>query len=551
MQHPEPTPFTVEHETCEQTLARFKAMFDNTVHLLGLLDPQGHMLEANRAVLASIGWAGEAIFGRPLWESPLFSHDPALQRQLKEGIKQAAAGHPVRFEADHPRPDGSWFRVDFSLSPVKDAAGTVRYLVPEGRDITEKHRMSLELAEANARLRAQKELIEAEAERRAKAHAESESRFRAIFDQTFQFIGILDATGHVLEINRTALESVGVRLEQIKGKPFHETPWWTHSPSAQARLKQAIAVAAAGGFDRFESTHPLADGRTIEVDFSIKPFKDESGEVVMLIPEGRDITVRKELEAELRAQFEQLKALDMLKNNFVNAVTHELRTPLATIVGYSEFLEDEIGGPLGRDQKAYVEEIIRAAGRLEHLVNDLLDFARMDAGTFRLNTAPLDLRDQIARAVRSLRPQAQDHGVSIRMELPAQALTVSVDPLRIAQVLSNLLHNALKFAPRGTEVRVTAIREGDFARCAIADRGEGIPLSEQPRLFQRFQQLTAGLREGKGSGLGLSISKALIEAHGGRIWAESEPGAGSTFSFELPVAPDSAAIAQDVAGTGR
>lgn len=394
-----------------------------------------------------------------------------------------------------------------------------------------------DLAEANAQLLRQKARIEAEAERRARAHAESESRFRAIFDQTFQFIGILDPTGRVLDINRTALDAIGVQLEDVRGLPFDEAPWWAASAEGRHRLRQAINVAAHGGFDRFEALHVLADGSTIVVDFSIKPMRDETGKVVMLIPEGRDITALKQLEAELRGQFDQLKALDDMKNNFVNAVTHELRTPLATIVGFSEFLQDELGGPLGPDQQTYVAEIIRAAGRLEHLLNDLLDFAQMDAGTFHLDSRHLDLRESLIEIVQSLRPQAAEHGVHLQLELPVQPLGVNGDPQRIAQILSNLLHNALKFAPRDTLVRVAATVSDGAVCCSVQDQGEGIPLSEQHKLFQRFQQLSAGVGKGKGTGLGLSISKALVEAHGGTIRADSAPGKGSTFSFTLPAAP--------------
>ncbi len=239
---------------------------------------------------------------------------------------------------------------------------------------------------------------------------------------------------------------------------------------------------------------------------------------------------------ELEAANRQLMALDVLKSNFVNSVTHELRTPLTVIQGYSEFLEDEIAGPLSADQRTFVEEIAVGARRLERLLNDLLDFARMDAGTFSLRQEPSDLVERVQEAVAALRPLALAAGVELAFEPPPAPLVTQMDPQRIGQVLANLLGNAIKFSPRGGVVRITAARDGERLRCAITDAGPGIEADDVSRLFQRFSQLESGVRQGKGTGLGLSISKALIEAHGGEIGVESHPGQGSTFWFTLPSA---------------
>jgi signal transduction histidine kinase len=237
--------------------------------------------------------------------------------------------------------------------------------------------------------------------------------------------------------------------------------------------------------------------------------------------------------ARLDAQNQRLRELDRLKSEFVNAVSHDLRTPLTSIKGYTEFLEDGIGGELSPEQRGYVQQIDRGTRRLERLVNDLLDFARLEAGTFRLRLQEHDVRGRITEIADSLRPHFLEAGLTLELALPATPATAWIDPQRIEQVLANLLTNAAKFTPAGGAVRVSLSAEGEALRCEVADTGCGIGPLEMTQLFQRFSQLHAG-REKGGTGLGLSISKAIVEAHGGQIGAESEPGVGSTFWFTVP-----------------
>lgn len=242
-----------------------------------------------------------------------------------------------------------------------------------------------------------------------------------------------------------------------------------------------------------------------------------------------------ESKARVMAQFEELQKLDRLKTDFVNAVSHELRTPLTSIFGYVEFLEDELGGPLSPKQGEFVQQILLGAKRLEYLLNDLLDFARIEAGTFRLNKEESDFRAKVVEIVDSFQPQSEMAHIALTMELPEEPLVLEMDPQRIGQVLINLVSNALKFTPAGGSVRVLARVEGNELCCEVQDTGVGIAHEDMSRLFKRFSQLEAGVRSGKGTGLGLSISKALVEAHGGTIGVESEPGHGSTFWFTLPL----------------
>ncbi len=306
-------------------------------------------------------------------------------------------------------------------------------------------------------------------------------------------------------------------------------------PDDQARVRGEIEGA-------LRELRPMAfehriirpDGAIRDVASTGKVLMDPAGHPARMVGTAQDITARKALEAQLVAQNARLRELDQLKTNFVNSVSHELRTPLTTIRGYAEFLEDQIGGPLEPAQQAFVAHIQAAAQRLERLVDDLLDYARIEAGTFTLQIAEGDLAARVREIAESFRPQAADAHVTLVTDLPAEPVPVQLDLPRIGQVITNLISNAIKFSPPDRTVRVTLRPDPTELLVEVADEGSGIAPEEMSRLFQRFSQLEAGRRKQRGTGLGLSISKALVEAHGGRIGVHSEPGAGTTFWFRVP-----------------
>ncbi len=237
-----------------------------------------------------------------------------------------------------------------------------------------------------------------------------------------------------------------------------------------------------------------------------------------------------------RAEAVSARELDRLRAQFISSISHELRTPLTSILGYLEFLEDEIGGTLTPEQRGYVEQVQRGTARLERLISDLLDAARVDAGTFRLKLEDLDFAGIVRESAASFKPQILEARLLLTVDTPSGRLPVVGDEQRLGQVLMNLIHNAIKFTPPGGSVKVRVGTDGDRVRCEVQDSGAGIAAQDIPKLFGRFAQLESGVRMGGGTGLGLNIAKAIVEAHSGRIGVESEPGQGSTFWFTLPVA---------------
>jgi PAS domain S-box-containing protein len=305
---------------------------------------------------------------------------------------------------------------------------------------------------------------------------------------------------------------------------------------------RAVHQAALAGrtVRREEEPFPRADGSVMYLNWTVSPWWDEGDVVGGVVIHSEDVTQRRSLQLRLAAQLErnaelrQRQALERLHGLFVDAVSHELRTPLATIVGCAELLEDGVGGPLDAVGVRQVSEIQGAARRLEVLLDDLIDFTRLEAGTFQLDRQPLALQHLVAEVVAGFAHQAAQGGVEVRPPAGQEDLLVEADHRRMRQVLGHLVHNALKFAPRGSEVRLAVWGEGDEVCCEVTDAGEGITPARQARMFERFTQLEGGVRQGKGLGLGLYVCRTLVEAHGGRIGVHSRPGEGATFWLRLP-----------------
>jgi two-component system phosphate regulon sensor histidine kinase PhoR len=232
-----------------------------------------------------------------------------------------------------------------------------------------------------------------------------------------------------------------------------------------------------------------------------------------------------------------LKATEQLKDEFIGVAAHELRNPLTALKGFVEMLlvqsERGRGGPLADWQQETLQEIATATDRLKELMEALLDVTRIQAGRLMLALVPCDLVTLVKRVVRQMQNTTQQHTIRLRTEL--ESVEVSIDSLRIEQVLTNLLHNAVKYSPTGEMIEVTIQldKEQRLAVVSVQDQGLGIPADQQQRLFQRFARAhnTQGII---GAGLGLYLCRELVERHGGRIWFESIEGQGSTFFIALP-----------------
>jgi signal transduction histidine kinase len=237
---------------------------------------------------------------------------------------------------------------------------------------------------------------------------------------------------------------------------------------------------------------------------------------------------------ELRRLYGELEAASRHKSEFLANMSHELRTPLNSIIGFSQVLRERMFGELNEKQEEYLDDIISSGNHLLSLINDVLDLAKVEAGQVELEVAPFSLRDALERGVVMVRERATKEGVQVALAADPEVDVVEGDERRIKQVIFNLLSNAVKFTPAGGTVDVSAARVDGVVRVSVVDTGPGLAPQDHERIFEEFQQAEAGVDLREGTGLGLALSKRLVELHGGRIWVDSELGKGSTFVFTLP-----------------
>jgi signal transduction histidine kinase len=275
------------------------------------------------------------------------------------------------------------------------------------------------------------------------------------------------------------------------------------------QIDTRLAAIASGDFSR----HVDVDNR------------DELGALAVNVNRMND---------ELRHLYNELEAASRHKSEFLANMSHELRTPLNAIIGFSQVLRERMVGDLNEKQEEYLDDVVSSGNHLLSLINDVLDLSKVEAGQVELEVAPFSLREALERGVVTVRERAREEGVEVMLSPDPQVDVVEGDERRIRQVIFNLLANAVKFTPAGGKVDVASARLDGEVRVSVVDTGPGIAPHDQERIFEEFQQTDLGAQR-EGTGLGLALSKKLIELHGGRIWVESEYGKGSTFTFALPL----------------
>ena len=262
---------------------------------------------------------------------------------------------------------------------------------------------------------------------------------------------------------------------------------------------------------------------------SVSPIFDQSGEIVKLIHVIHDITERKLAE-------QRLKELMDIKSEFISMVSHELRTPLTAIKEGINIVLDGSSGPVNDDQKNFLNLAKRNLDRLARLINDVLDFQKLESGKVQFNIQINDINIIVKEVCETMSSLAQKKGLGIGVKLDEGLPQVKFDRDKITEVLTNIISNAIKYTTHGN-IMVTTRRNTDSIQVSVQDNGPGINSDDLPRLFRQFEQLETGVKRKPGSsGLGLAISKQIIDKHNGKIWADSQIGKGSVFSFILPIA---------------
>jgi PAS domain S-box-containing protein len=439
-------------------------------------------------------------------------------------------------EVSRKHKNGKKILVSLSLSPIVDSNGVIIGIAKIARDITERTEAASALEDSRIRL----------TEQQANARAEmlAERKFRELLENAPDAILQVNQAGAIIIANCTAEKMFCYTREELIGLNVDllvpEANRAAH-PAHRKTLATAGKSRPMGlGLDLFAQRK---DGTQFPVEISLSPMNTETGVHVTAVI--RDVTDRKLTEqrvrslqesymTELEARHKEAERLNQLKSEFMASISHELRTPLHTIIGFAELMQEEGEGPLNFKQRRFMHHIHVDSEHLLGLINDVLDLSRIEAGGLQLHTEPVRLILIVAESINAIRLYAESRSVSIRMGNEID-FSVIADPMRLRQILYNLLSNGAKFTQPGGEVHVDAVVEGDTVRITVSDTGLGIAPEERTRIFEKFYQVgltPVGVREG--TGLGLAICKQLVEMQKGTIWVESELGKGSKFHFTLP-----------------
>jgi signal transduction histidine kinase/CheY-like chemotaxis protein len=344
--------------------------------------------------------------------------------------------------------------------------------------------------------------------------------------------GVPIARGPGTLVGRVGLERKTVQIRDVLADPAYE-------------LHRAVEL---GGFRTIFGVPMLAGEKVVGVITlwrdAVDPFDDRTMELVATFAAQGAIAIQN---VQL---FLALQEAGRHKSEFLASMSHELRTPLNAVIGFSDVLLERMFGDLNERQDEYVRDIRDSGRHLLELINEILDLSKVEAGRMELEPAAMSLPDLLEHGLAMVRERAARHGIAISLEVAPQVGVIWADELKLKQVVLNLLTNAVKFTPDGGSVHVTAEIADDEARVVVRDTGIGIAEADQARIFEAFQR---GGREARiateGTGLGLTLSKQIVELHGGRLWMTSKVGAGSTFAFAIPVRhPTEQMVVPDAAG---
>ena len=305
-------------------------------------------------------------------------------------------------------------------------------------------------------------------------------------------------------------------------------------PEISRRANKAV------GFKGVVYAPMVWEGKAIGVIFVgrdyVGPFSDKDIALLKTFADQAVIAIQNaRLFREIQEKSRQLEIANKHKSEFLANMSHELRTPLNAIIGFSEVLQEKLFGDVNDKQFDYLNDIHSSGKHLLGLINDILDLSKVEAGRMELDLASFDVVSVLTTAMTLVRERAQRHNVALRMDVAPTLGDVVADERKVKQILVNLLTNAVKFTPDGGSIVVTAHREADALMVAVRDTGIGIALADHEAVFEEFRQVGRHYtNKQEGTGLGLTLTRKFVELHGGRIWVESEPGKGSTFTFTIP-----------------
>ncbi|MDP2368152.1 MAG: PAS domain S-box protein [Rhodoferax sp.] len=484
-------------------------------------------LRANGGTIETVNPAAEQMFGYTSTEliGQAFSTlIPELERDQSNGkgsleyygASEAARAVGLGREVVGRRKDGSLFPMEMAVSEM--LLGGQRYFTGILRDITTRKQIEAEREKLDQRLRDQQFYT------------------RSLIESNIDALITTDPAGIISDVNQQMEALTGCTRDELIGAPFKS--YFTDPQLAEAGIKRVLNEKKVSNY---ELTARARDGTQTVVSYNATTFYDRDRRLQGVVAAARDVTERilldnalRETNAKLeRARFVAEKA-NLAKSDFLSSMSHELRSPLNAILGFAQLMES--GTPLPTPtQKASIDQILRAGWYLLELINEILDLALIESGKMSLSLEPISLPEVLADCEAMIEPQAQQRGIRVSFPQFDGPFVVNADRTRVKQVVINLLSNAIKYNKVGGTVEVTckAHATSNRVRVSVRDSGEGLPTEKLVQLFQAFNRLGQEAGTEEGTGIGLVVSKRLVEMMGGEIGAHSVVGAGSVFWIEL------------------
>jgi len=473
---------------------RYSQVVENSLGFLFTCSLEGRLTSLNAFTAESLGYRIEDLIGRPVAEFL----DPAGVDEFREGLGNLEAGGEWQGLVRMRRSDGAYRHIAFRSRRMQ-LPDNQPFVLNHGMDMTEQYEAEQALREATR----QRELI-----------------LESVGDGIYG----IDLEGRLTFINEAAGQILGYKPEQLTGRDVHELIHHSHADGtlySKTTSPIFLAMRRREQIRMRDEVFLRQDGAPIPIEYSASPLI-EDGQVSGMVVAFQDVSERRRLER--------------MKDEFISTVSHELRTPLTSLRASLGLLSSGTLEAKPEKQRQMFDMAIGNCDRLVRLVNGILDFERLEKGQLALSRVPVYARDLLRKASESSSNAAIKARIEIRID--AEEVAVLADEKRILQVLNELLSNAIKFSPPETKVRLSAHRMGPEQVCfTVEDQGRGISREKLERIFDRFQQGDASdTRDIGGTGLGLALCRSLVEQHGGRIWAESDPGQGARFRFTLPTA---------------
>ena len=430
-------------------------------------------------------------------------------------VFKASRGIEDIYELTYFRKDGSRFPAVVSVTALRDPQGAIIGYLLIGTDNTARKLVEAEQKKLDQRLRDQQFYT------------------RSLIESNIDALMMADPSGIISDVNKQMEALTGCTRDELIGAPFKN--YFTDPERAEAAIKLVLSQKKVTDY---ELTACALDGVQTVVSYNITTFYDRSRTLQGVFAAARDVTERKRVEAELQQAKAMAETASLAKSDFLASMSHEIRTPMNAIVGIADLLAKT---RLTEEQDKYVQIFRRAGDNLLNLINDILDLSKVEASQLELERTGFSLHDLLEKVGEMVAGRASEKGLTLVREIaPAVPQDLIGDPTRLRQVLLNLLGNAIKFTESG-EVALRVTKDADSEapgglRFTISDTGIGIPGEKLGAVFERFTQADSSTtRRYGGSGLGLTISKRLVELMGGRIWVESGVGRGSVFSFTVPL----------------